>query len=148
MTIRAQAAIVGGFCLVIVIVGCSSDVATPTGDVRTAKALLPEPVVNHAPSDAKPGERIEHGELGSGGRKHCRLVKNGGKEDPERQQNLNDVLDVPKEEVCAAQEQCRGEREKEEEHGENGHPAQREGGLDAEEGKDKSDCRSADQAVE
>jgi len=63
MTIRAQAAIVGGFFLVIVLVGCSSDVATPTGEVRTAKALLPEPVVNHAPSDAKPGERIEHGEL-------------------------------------------------------------------------------------
>ena len=31
--------------------------------MTAAAALPPEPVVNHVPSDAQPGERIEHGEL-------------------------------------------------------------------------------------
>lgn len=42
--------------LALALLGCSSG-STPTS------ALPPEPVVNHLPSDARPGERIEHGEV-------------------------------------------------------------------------------------
>ena len=55
--------IIGAFGLTLALMGCSSDSAPPAADVATKPALLPEPVVNHLPSDAEPGQRIEHGEL-------------------------------------------------------------------------------------
>lgn len=60
-------------CLVVAIVcfvitACSSEPAathaTEAGSTPYAKPRLPpEPVVSHQPSDAQPGEKIEHGEL-------------------------------------------------------------------------------------
>lgn len=38
-------------------------VAEAEAETKAKPELLPEPVVNHLPSDAQPGERIEHGEL-------------------------------------------------------------------------------------
>jgi quercetin dioxygenase-like cupin family protein len=58
------AAIAGTFALALVIAGCAPS-ATPTPEppqARAAPALLPEPVVTRQPSDAEPGQRIEHGE--------------------------------------------------------------------------------------
>ena len=52
--------IVGALGLALVLLGCSPASAPPPAEV---KALPPEPVVNHSPSDAQPGQRIEHGEL-------------------------------------------------------------------------------------
>ena len=78
MKIHFQVTIVTfGFALTLL--GCAPDPAPPVAKAQpeaAAKAepasepgaeakpiLLPEPVVNHLPSDAQPGERIEHGEL-------------------------------------------------------------------------------------
>lgn len=36
---------------------------SPSAEVNAKTTLPPEPVVNHLPSDAQPGQRIEHGEL-------------------------------------------------------------------------------------
>ena len=49
--------------LALVLVGCSRAPAPPTGEANAKPALPPEPVVNHSPSDAQPGQKIEHGEL-------------------------------------------------------------------------------------
>jgi quercetin dioxygenase-like cupin family protein len=46
--------LIGALALALALAGCSSS--------RNA-TLPPEPIVNHLPSDAQPGERIEHGEL-------------------------------------------------------------------------------------
>ncbi len=35
----------------------------PAAETRTKPTLPPEPVVNHSPSSAEPGQKIEHGEL-------------------------------------------------------------------------------------
>jgi quercetin dioxygenase-like cupin family protein len=53
----------GALGLVLVMLGCSRAPAPTAGEVRTKPTPPPEPVVNHAPSDAGPGEKIEHGEL-------------------------------------------------------------------------------------
>lgn len=47
--------------LSLLLLGCTSKSGTP--DVAAHRAVPPEPVVNHSPSDAQPGQRIEHGEL-------------------------------------------------------------------------------------
>jgi len=51
---------VGALSLAMALLGCAS--APPAAEVK-AKPVLPQPVVNHSPSDAQPGQKIEHGEL-------------------------------------------------------------------------------------
>jgi len=60
MMIQRLRGIGGTLGLALVLLGCSPASAPPPAEV---KALPPEPVVNHSPSDAQPGQRIEHGEL-------------------------------------------------------------------------------------
>ncbi len=55
--------IVGALCFGLILLGCSPRSAPPPAEVKAQPTLLPEPVVNHSPSDAQPGQRIEHGEL-------------------------------------------------------------------------------------
>ena len=55
--------IVGALSLALVLASCSPDPAPPPAEVNARPALPPEPVVNHSPADAQPGQRIEHGEL-------------------------------------------------------------------------------------
>lgn len=50
-----------GFALLLL--GCAPASAPPPAQVAAKPAQPPEPVVNHAPSDAQAGEKIEHGEL-------------------------------------------------------------------------------------
>lgn len=49
--------------LVLVLPGCSRAPAPPPAEAKAKPVLPPEPVVNHSPSDAQPGQRIEHGEV-------------------------------------------------------------------------------------
>src|SRR5262249_11764269 len=52
--------------LSVVGVGLTLSLACSRSAPKTAEAsprLLPTPIVNHGPSDAEPGQRIEHGEL-------------------------------------------------------------------------------------
>ena len=49
--------------LVLVTMGCSQNQPPPADAVASKPAALPEPVVNHSPADAQPGEKIEHGEV-------------------------------------------------------------------------------------
>ena len=55
--------IVGALSLALGLLGCTPDSAPPPAEVQAKPALLPEPVVNHSPSDAEPGQEIAHGEL-------------------------------------------------------------------------------------
>jgi quercetin dioxygenase-like cupin family protein len=55
--------IVGALGLALVLLGCSSASTPRPAEVKSNLPLPPEPVVNHSPSDAQPGQRIEHGEL-------------------------------------------------------------------------------------
>ena len=55
--------VVGAIPLALVLSGCSNAPAPLPAEVKARPVLLPEPVVNHSPSDAKPGQKIEHGEL-------------------------------------------------------------------------------------
>src|SRR5688500_9200114 len=48
----------GASTLALALAGCSS-----SNDVQTKPPGPPDPVVSHSPSDARPGERIGHGEL-------------------------------------------------------------------------------------
>jgi quercetin dioxygenase-like cupin family protein len=52
----------GALGVALVLTGCSPDGTRRPAEAKTTLSL-PEPVVNHAASDARPGERIEHGEL-------------------------------------------------------------------------------------
>jgi len=52
-----------GLALAVALTGCSSTANPPASEANAKPALPPEPVVNHAPTDAKAGEKIEHGEL-------------------------------------------------------------------------------------
>lgn len=54
--------IVGALSLALVLLGCSPGSTPPPAEVEGKPALPPEPVVNHSPADAQPGQRIEHGE--------------------------------------------------------------------------------------
>ena len=63
MMIPRLRGVIGGLSVALVLLGCSR-ASTPLPEEAKAKpALPPEPVVNHSPSDAQAGERIEHGEL-------------------------------------------------------------------------------------
>jgi quercetin dioxygenase-like cupin family protein len=53
---------VSALSLVLVLPGCSGNSAPPPAEVKAKPVLPPEPVVNHSPSDAQPGQTIEHGE--------------------------------------------------------------------------------------
>ena len=61
--IRRLRNLVGALSLGMVFLGCSPTSAPPPAEVNAKPVLPPEPVVNHSPSDAQPGQRIEHGEL-------------------------------------------------------------------------------------
>ena len=54
--------LLGALSFGLVLSGCSPDVTPPPVAVKTT-ALPPAPVVNHLPSDAQPGQKIDHGEL-------------------------------------------------------------------------------------
>lgn len=54
--------LLGALSFALVLSGCSPDVAPPPVAFKTT-ALPPAPVVNHLPSDAQPGQKIDHGEL-------------------------------------------------------------------------------------
>jgi quercetin dioxygenase-like cupin family protein len=55
--------IVGALGVTLILAGCSRSPVPPAKEGKARPALPPEPVVNHSPSDAQPGQRIEHGEL-------------------------------------------------------------------------------------
>jgi hypothetical protein len=63
MKIQRLREIVGALGLTMVLLWCSTATAQTPADGKTKPAPPPEPVVNHPPSDAQPGQRIEHGEL-------------------------------------------------------------------------------------
>jgi quercetin dioxygenase-like cupin family protein len=49
--------------LALVLPGCSPSSDPRPAEVKAKPSLPPEPIVNHSPSDALPGEKIAHGEL-------------------------------------------------------------------------------------
>src|SRR5687767_11909223 len=49
--------------LALVLQGCSPGSSRAPAEDEAKPVLPPEPVVNHTPADAQPGEKIEHGEL-------------------------------------------------------------------------------------
>jgi len=55
--------ILGALGFSMILVGCSKSPAEYSKEAKARAALLPEPVVNHSPADAGPGQRIAHGEL-------------------------------------------------------------------------------------
>lgn len=63
MMIQRSCVVAGAISVALVLPGCSPAPTPPPAPVAAKPALPPEPVVNHAPSDAQPGQRIEHGEL-------------------------------------------------------------------------------------
>ena len=63
MMIQRLRGIVGGLSVALVLLGCSRAPTPLPEEVKAKPAPPPEPVVNHSPSDAQAGERIEHGEL-------------------------------------------------------------------------------------
>ena len=60
---QRQREILGALSLTLALLGCSPPSTPPAAEVKAKAALPPEPVVNHSPSDAQPGQRIAHGEL-------------------------------------------------------------------------------------
>jgi hypothetical protein len=67
MKIQGMGLLVGALGLALVLVGCTPPTPPPPAETEAAvearPVLPPEPVVNHSPSDAQPGEKIEHGEV-------------------------------------------------------------------------------------
>jgi len=61
--IHKPPAIVGALSLALLLLGCSSPPHPPLPEAEARPVPPPEPIVNHSPSDAGPGESIEHGEL-------------------------------------------------------------------------------------
>ena len=59
---RRARRIVGAFGLALVLSSCSTGSNPPASEGNAKPTLPPEPVVNHSPADAQPGQRIEHGE--------------------------------------------------------------------------------------
>jgi quercetin dioxygenase-like cupin family protein len=53
----------GTLSFALVLLGCSQGSNPPPAQVQEKPAPPPEPVVNHSPADAQPGERVEHGEV-------------------------------------------------------------------------------------
>src|SRR5262245_23523466 len=58
---RTFSALASSLLFAFALLGCSRESASP--DMQAKADLPPEPVVNHAPSDAQAGEKIDHGEL-------------------------------------------------------------------------------------
>lgn len=54
---------IGGLALTAAFFGCASAPGPSTRQTEAKRALPPEPVVNHTPANAQPGEKIAHGEL-------------------------------------------------------------------------------------
>ena len=55
--------VAGAFGVVLILAGCSPSAPPPAPAVTPPPPIqLPEPVVTHTQADARPGERIEHGE--------------------------------------------------------------------------------------
>jgi len=46
----------------LILAGCTSTSQQTASDTRTKPSLPPEPVVNHLPSNAQPGQKVDHGE--------------------------------------------------------------------------------------
>jgi quercetin dioxygenase-like cupin family protein len=63
MMIQRLREVVGALGFALVLLGCSPSSTPLPAEGKAKPALPPEPVVNHSPSDAQPGQRIEHGEL-------------------------------------------------------------------------------------
>ena len=63
MTIQRTREIVVALSLALVLAGCSTSSTPRRVEIKAKPVLAPEPVVNHSPKDAQPGEKIEHGEL-------------------------------------------------------------------------------------
>ncbi len=61
--IQRLRAMVCALSVALVLLACSPGSAPPPEGVKAKPVPPPEPVVNHSPSDAQPGQRIEHGEL-------------------------------------------------------------------------------------
>jgi len=55
--------IVGALGFTLILVGCAPDTSPPPAESKAKPVLPPEPIVNHSPADAQPGQKIEHGEL-------------------------------------------------------------------------------------
>jgi quercetin dioxygenase-like cupin family protein len=55
--------VVGTLGLALVILWFSFAATSRSAEVKAKRALPPAPVVTHSPADAKPGEKIQHGEL-------------------------------------------------------------------------------------
>ena len=53
----------GAFALAVIVLGFSPKPVGAHDKTEAKKTLPPEPVVNHTAADAKPGQRIEHGEI-------------------------------------------------------------------------------------
>jgi len=62
MDIRRQCSLVAIFAFPLVMSGCATSPGSNPGQADVKTALLPEPVVNHAPAEALPGQTIAHGE--------------------------------------------------------------------------------------
>jgi len=55
--------LVGTLGMALLLLGCSRNSNQTTAETHTKPPLPPEPLVNHLPSDAQPGQTIQHGEL-------------------------------------------------------------------------------------
>jgi quercetin dioxygenase-like cupin family protein len=62
MNLRLRGIVVS-LSLALVLLGCSRAPEPPPAEAKTKSAPPPVPVVNHSPSDAQPGQKIEHAEL-------------------------------------------------------------------------------------
>lgn len=62
MTIISSFTLVAALSIVLVLPACSPSATPAPAELKAAAVLPPEPVVNHAASDADPGQRIAHGE--------------------------------------------------------------------------------------
>ncbi|MEO8431494.1 MAG: cupin domain-containing protein [Acidobacteriota bacterium] len=51
------------FGFTVALLGCSRAAVPAAAEVKAKPVLAPEPVVNHLPSDAGPGQKVAHGEL-------------------------------------------------------------------------------------
>jgi quercetin dioxygenase-like cupin family protein len=55
--------VLGGSVILALVLNCSRESSQPAADLQATATLPPEPIVNHSPSDAEPGQTIDHGEL-------------------------------------------------------------------------------------
>lgn len=60
---RSLVKIAGFVAVTIIVAACSHAPTSAPADVKVRTPLPPEPVVTYSPSDAKAGQKVEHGEL-------------------------------------------------------------------------------------